>query len=83
MAPNTGTVSTEPSTPSEAAPSAPVAPLSRGAQKQQKKVLQSLLDHWPGLILFLDHPEVPLDNNRAENTLRTPVTGRKNYYGLG
>ena len=46
-------------------------------------MLQSLLEHWPGLSRFLDHPEVPLDNNRAENTLRTPVTGRKNYYGSG
>ncbi len=24
-----------------------------------------------------------MDNNRAENTIRTPVTGRKNYYGSG
>ncbi len=83
VAPTTATVPTEPSEVSEAAPSAPVVALSKGAQNQQKKVLQSLLEHWPGLSLFLDHPEVPLDNNRAENTLRTPVTGRKNYYGSG
>jgi transposase len=24
-----------------------------------------------------------MDNNRAENTIRTPVNGRKNYYGSG
>ena len=24
-----------------------------------------------------------MDNNWAENTIRTPVTGRKNYYGSG
>jgi len=76
-------VQTDPSAASEARPSAPVAPLSKGAQSKQKKVFQSLLEHWPGLSLFLDHPEVPLDNNRAENSLRTPVTGRKNYYGSG
>lgn len=83
VAPDTASAATDSPAASEVAPSAPVAPLSKGAQTQQKKVLQSLLEHWPGLTLFLDHPEVPLDNNRAENTLRTPVTGRKNYYGSG
>jgi len=58
-------------------------PLSRSARKQQRKVCQSLLDHWQGLTLFMDHPQVPLDNNLAENTIRGPVTGRKNYYGSG
>ena len=57
--------------------------LSKAAQAKQKKVLQSLLDHWPGLTLFIEHPEIPMDNNRAENTIRNPVTGRKNYYGSG
>jgi transposase len=83
VAPATATVPTDPSAASEARPSPPVVPLSKGAQTRQKKVLQSLLEHWPGLTRFVDHPEVPLDNNRAENTLRTPVTGRKNYYGSG
>jgi transposase len=46
-------------------------------------VLASLLEHWSGLTLFVEHPEVPMDNNRAENTIRTPVNGRKNYYGSG
>ena len=67
----------------DAQPRAPVAELSKSARTKQKKVFQSLLEHWAGLTLFLDHPEVPLDNNRAENTIRTPVTGRKNYYGSG
>jgi transposase len=62
-------------------PSTPGAESSKRAQIKQKKVLQSLLDHWSGLTLFVEHPEVPMDNNRAENTIRTPVTGRKNYYG--
>ena len=62
----------------------PVAPsLSKSARKQQRKVSQSLLNHWQGLTVFMDHPQVPLDNNLAENTLRGPVTGRKNYYGSG
>jgi transposase len=57
--------------------------LSNSAQTRQKKVLQSLLDHWPGLTVFVKHPEVPMDNNRGENSIRNPVTGRKNYYGSG
>ncbi len=57
--------------------------LSRAAQTKQQKVLQSLLEHWPGLTLFVEQPEIPMDNNRAENTIRNPVTGRKNYYGSG
>ena len=57
--------------------------LSRSARKQQRKVCQSLLNHWEGLNLFVENPQVPLDNNLAENTIRGPVTGRKNYYGSG
>ncbi|MCP3879377.1 MAG: IS66 family transposase, partial [Sulfitobacter sp.] len=68
---------------SEGAPSVPADELSKSARTKQEKVLASLLDHWSGLILFVEHPEVPMDNNRAENTIRTPVTGRKNYYGSG
>jgi transposase len=48
-----------------------------------KKVLTSLQRHWSGLTVFLDHPEVPLDNNAAERAERGPVLGRKNYYGSG
>jgi transposase len=49
----------------------------------QKKVLESLKNHWDGLTVFVDHPEVPLDNNTAERVQRGPVVGRKNYYGSG
>ena len=62
---------------------APGAGLSKSARTQQNKVLSSLLDHWSGLSVFVDHPEVPMDNNRGENSIRTPVTGRKNDYGSG
>jgi transposase len=48
-----------------------------------RKALKSLLDHWAGLILFVDHPEIPMDNNESERRLRNPVVGRKNYYGSG
>jgi len=59
------------------------AGLSKSARTRQQKVLSSLLEHWPGLSVFIEHPEVAMDNNRAENTIRTPVNGRKNYYGSG
>lgn len=49
----------------------------------KRKVLESLRRHWDGLILFVDHPDIPMDNNEAERRLRNPVVGRKNYYGSG
>ena len=52
-------------------------------QGAQKKVLSSLKKHWSGLTVFLDHPQTPMDNNKAENSARNPATGRKNYYGSG
>jgi transposase len=63
--------------------SAPEVELSKSAQTKRQKVLQSLLEHWSGLSVFVEHPEVPMDNNRAERSIRHPVTGRKNYYGSG
>jgi transposase len=49
----------------------------------QRKVLNSLKKHWKGLTVFLNHPEVPMDNNPAEQSMRNPVLGRKGYYGSG
>jgi transposase len=48
-----------------------------------RKALTSLVNHWPGLTLFVDHPEVPMDNNFSERCHRGPVVGRKNFYGSG
>jgi len=47
------------------------------------KVLSSMRNHWDGLRVFVGRPEVAMDNNTAERVLRTPVVGRKNYYGSG
>ncbi len=47
----------------------------------QRKPLLSLREHWAGLCVFVDHPDIPMDNNEAERRLRNPVVGRKNYYG--
>jgi transposase len=49
----------------------------------RRKVLESLGDHWTGLTVFVEHPEVPMDNNTGERVQRGPVVGRKNYYGSG
>ncbi len=51
--------------------------------KAKVKILTSLQTHWKGLIVFLEHPEVPMDNNNGERPIRNPVTGRKNFYGSG
>ena len=40
-----------------------------------------LIDHWEGLTAFLEHAELPIDNNPAERGLRGPVLGRKNFLG--
>jgi transposase len=49
----------------------------------RRRVLESLGDHWTGLTVFVEHPEVPMDNNTAERAQRGPVVGRTNYYGSG
>jgi transposase len=51
--------------------------------KPARKALESLRNHWEGCILFVDHPEIPMDNNESERRLRDPAVGRKNYYGSG
>jgi len=48
-----------------------------------RKVLRSMQRHWEGLVLFVSHPWIPLDNNSAEREVRRPVAGRKGYYGSG
>jgi len=54
------------------------------AHREEKgKVLRSLEKHWCGLTLFLDYPDIPLDNNPGERALRGGAVARKNYYGSG
>ncbi len=47
------------------------------------KVIATLSNEWDGLARHQDLPQLPLDNNSAERALRTPVIGRKNFYGSG
>ena len=46
-------------------------------------IMKSMQNHWTGLTVFVDYPEVPMDNNVAERMHRGPVVGRKNFYGSG
>ena len=45
------------------------------------KALGYMAHMWKGLVLFLDNPLIPLDNNGTERAARGPVLGRKNHYG--
>lgn len=47
------------------------------------KVLESLRNHWEGLTVFVKNPQVPMDNNPAEQAVRMPVAGRRSFYGSG
>jgi len=44
-------------------------------------IMNSMKRHWRGLTLFVDNPQIPMDNNLAERALRPMVLGRKNYWG--
>ena len=50
-------------------------------QARQGRALRALLNHREGLSVFVDRPQVPLDNNRAERLLRGPAIGRRLSFG--
>lgn len=50
-------------------------------QSKYGKALKYFLANYDGLTLFLDDPEVPIDNNSQERLLRNHVVGRKTWYG--
>ena len=45
------------------------------------KALRSLVNHREGLSVFVDRPQVPMDNNLAERILRGPAIGRRLSFG--
>jgi transposase len=51
--------------------------------KPAAKVLAMVEREWQGLVLPIFDATLELDNNVAERGLRSPVVGRKNYYGSG
>ena len=61
-----------------------VAELSAPKLRQPcRKVLESLQEHWTGLVRFVDDPRIPMDNNASERAGRGPAVARKNFYGSG
>ena len=48
---------------------------------RQGKALRSLLKHREGLSVFVDNPQVPMDNNVAEREFRRAVIGRRLCFG--
>lgn len=51
------------------------------AKSQIGKAMRYFLKNYDGFVRFIDHLEVPIDNNPAERVLRNPVIGRKTWYG--
>mgnify|MGYP000669320882 CR=1 FL=1 len=49
--------------------------------KFQKTILNSFKKRFSGYTLFIDDPNIPIHNNRAERLLKTGINGRKNYLG--
>lgn len=47
---------------------------------QARRLVKRLVRHQSDLFTFLDHPEVPFDNNHAERAIRPAVIIRKNSY---
>lgn len=45
------------------------------------KAIAYTLGLWPGLVRFLENPDIPLDNNATERTMRGVCVGRNNHYG--
>ena len=50
-------------------------------EAREGKALRSLVNHRKGLSVFVDRPQVPMDNNAAERALRGPVIGRRLSFG--
>ena len=50
-------------------------------EAREARALRSLLNHREGLSVFVDRPQVPLDNNKAERFLRGPSIGRALSFG--
>jgi transposase len=49
----------------------------------RRKVLTSLQEHFDGLRVFVEHPDVPMDNNTAGRVQRGAAVPRKSSYGSG
>ena len=54
---------------------------SYSEKSKYAQALKYFLQNYEGLTLFLDDPDVPIDNNSQERLLRNHVVGRKTWYG--
>ena len=50
-------------------------------QSSMGRAMRYMIDHWNGLVRFLEDPRIPLSNNQTERAVRGPVVGRKNFGG--
>jgi transposase len=50
-------------------------------KNKYRKALNYFLRNYEGLTYFLNHADVPIDNNGGERLLRSHVVGRKTWYG--
>lgn len=53
------------------------------ANRHARRLVKRLRRHASELFTFLDHPEVPSDNNHGERQIRPAVIARKNSYANG
>lgn len=51
------------------------------SKSQMASAYSYFLKNYDGLTLFLTNHQVPIDNNGSERLLRSPVVGRKTWYG--
>lgn len=71
-------------------------PLLEGLREELKRIQREVLpasalgkaasytlSRWAKLVCFLDHPELELSNNLAENSMRGVALGRKNWIHVG
>lgn len=54
---------------------------SYSSKSSMYTALNYFIKNLRGLTLFINNPEVPIDNNAQERNLRSPVIGRKTWYG--
>ena len=67
---------------------APIVDAIRNGVRQQRALPQSALgkalacttELWPGLVAFLEHAAIPVDNDATERALRGIALGRKNHH---
>jgi hypothetical protein len=52
-------------------------------QSVEGKAIAYTLKRWTELTVFLEHPEVELSTNLAENSMRPIALGRRNWLHLG